>query len=57
MRRRCGTLPDSRCTGRLRHELGCTEYISRLRGFFIISEPQRDEEVDALQTSDEWESY
>ena len=36
-RRRCGFLPDSRCTGRLRHELGCTEYISGLRSFVSVS--------------------
>jgi len=56
MHKRCGILPDSRCTGRLRHELGCIGYISRLRSF-VISESQRHEEVYALQTSDEWESY
>lgn len=37
MRRRCGTLLDSRCTGRLRHALGCTKYISGLRSLVSVS--------------------
>jgi hypothetical protein len=37
MRKRCGILPDSHCTGRLRHELGCTKYISGLRSLVSVS--------------------